>query len=159
MISRRNKWINRFVVLLSGGLMGCCITVCFALVSPPLFILYAYVTDQPTSLSLDKVILTTDLDEDGLPVDQVSKFNPSIPRIYGVIILQSPVGLPLDGTLWVRWYYEDEQIAAHYLHPDPRRHMVMWIEPPEGEEFYLGQYRMDIYLDRLSVRTIAFEVE
>ncbi len=158
-MSQRNKRFNCIIFLLVAGFVGCITTLFLVVVFPFLLLFYAHITDQSMELQIDEVILTTGIDEAGLPIDEISKFSRLDERIYSIITLQSPFKLPLDSTLWVKWYYEEEQIAAHYLYPDPRKQIVIWIESPEGKEFRPGQYKIEIFLNRPLVRTVEFEVE
>lgn len=156
----KNKWFNKIAISFIIVGFATCFVASFAVFGVPVLItLYAKITDQSTELQIEDVFVTSVIDETGEIAEQETKFQKDSDRIYAVVKLRSLLNIPVAGTLWLRWYHEDEQIAAHYIHPDPRNPIIVWIEPPENGHFREGEYRLEIFLDWPLVETVEFEVE
>ncbi len=102
------------------------------------------------------VILTTGLNADGSPVDDVTQFVPAQSRIYCVVKVEAPPG-PM--RWWAKGYYEDRLLRDAPLMFDKQGAWAIQVYP--GQMFAEGQYRVEIYLDgsRKPAKVVYFTVK
>jgi hypothetical protein len=91
-----------------------------------------------------KIVLTSGISQENLPINDTRVFSEDIQRIYCYIDLRGPFGQRLYETLLVKWYYGQEQFASHYLTTSTNHASIIWIEPPAGKAFEPGKYRVEL---------------
>lgn len=155
----QNVELKKIFILLPIGCFICLAASVVMIVGGLLFVTITEKMGQPNGLRIEEVAITSNFDNASQSINEVLRFSRDSDRIYAIIRVDGPLGIPIAGTMWVKWYYEDEQIASHYLSIDPRLPIKIWIEPPEGEMFRPGRYQMEIFLERPLIRTVEFEVE
>lgn len=106
----------------------------------------------PQPITVEDVILTTGVDAQQEPVDQVAHFTPTIRTMYCVVKMSAPKPIPVV----VRWYYQETLIGEESQTID--RTGVWWIRRTERPSFPEGPYRVEVYLYGYLVRTAHFTV-
>lgn len=109
-------------------------------------------------IKIKKIIFTSKLDKDDLPVDSQLKFDTKIPRIYCVILFDSILKLPFSATMSTQWFYNSEQIYSHYF-STASEPVILWMEPPGNQFFQPGIYTVKFFMGRTHTTTMQFEVE
>ena len=104
------------------------------------------------TITITEVILTTGFDAQGQPLAQANQFSPEQPRIYCVV----KVSAPKPVNVGVRWFYSNEIIADEVVIVDGQH--AWHIQPPAGQVFQEGVYRVEVYLVKEPVRTVYFSV-
>jgi hypothetical protein len=124
------------------------------------FILQQFYADTGvvSGVYLEDVVLTSKLDASGWPIDQVSSFSSTIDRIYCFLNIRGVFGLPMGGVIVVKWYYGPEQIRAHYFDTNSKP-AILWIEPRNNEDFRLGHYTIEVFINQKLVRSVEFEIQ
>ncbi len=105
-----------------------------------------------SKINIADVVLTTGLDAQGMPVDNVTQFAPTASRIYCVVTIDAPKPI-FVGT---RWYYNDTLIMDKGQTVDKSGYMSLYRK--DGSPFPEGQYRVEIYLVKEPSRTVYFTV-
>lgn len=105
------------------------------------------------SVTISDVVLTTAINPDLSPVDNVTHFAPSAPRIWCVITLQTNRAVPIG----VRWYHGDTLVRDDMIRTD-KKVIASFVEPGEGRSFPEGQYRVEVYMVKEPLRTVYFTV-
>jgi hypothetical protein len=105
-----------------------------------------------TGIMITDVILTTGLDAQGRPVDNVTRFDPSVGRIYCVVTIDAPKPI----SLGMRWYFGDTLIMDQAQTVNNSGYMSIYRK--DGTPFPEGQYRVEIYLAKEPSRTVYFTV-
>lgn len=122
--------------------------------------LYARQTGQQQGISIASVTMTSSINANREATNPRYTFSSDVDRIYCIIETRGIFGLPVEGIMWLRWYYENEQIAAHYVSIVPMWSVITSIEPPKDQKFRRGTYRVDIFLDLHSeTTTVQFEIK
>jgi hypothetical protein len=143
---------TRKPVFMRIGLGGCLLAVLLCIGSLAAAIITGSVwVSGPQPITITDVILTTGVDAQGQPIDDVTRFAPTVERIYCVVTVQAPKPI----NMGARWYYKDILIFEQAQTVDQRGYW--WIRPT-GEAFPEGQYRVEIYLAKESSRTVYFTV-
>ncbi len=99
------------------------------------------------------VSLATAVSSDGSPIDNVTRFDPSVPRIWCVITSVSNAPFPMG----VRWYYRD-QLIAHYRFQVDRSPASVALPAPEQGYFAEGEYRVEVYFVQKPEWVVRFTV-
>lgn len=114
----------------------------------------------PGGIYLKEIRVGSELDATGLPLAQAAPFSQSNDRIYcSITIGEGLIGLSTSATLVVKWYKGSEQITATYLEARSKEPVVIWLEPPSGENFRRGIYTAEIFTQQELLKTIEFEIE
>jgi hypothetical protein len=125
------------------------------------FVSYVLVSPQVGN-SDTKIVLTSGISDENLPIDNIHIFSQDIQRIYCYIDLRGFFGQRLHKTLLVKWYYGSEQFASHYFTTASDHPSIIWIEPSNGETFQQGNYRVEIFSPASLpywAETIMFQVQ
>lgn len=104
------------------------------------------------AITITDVFLTTGLSPDGTPRERVSQFSPDTARIWCIVDVEAPKPV----NVGVRWYYGDELIFDRMMLVERRG--AWWIEPPPGQHFLEGEYRVEVYLVNTAERVVRFTV-
>lgn len=104
------------------------------------------------SITISDVVLTSDVTPDFAPVNDISHFDSSAPRIWCLVTLQTDRSVHVGA----RWYYGNDLLRDDMLQTE--RVAAFFIEPGEGYSFPEGQYRVEIYLVEEPLRTMYFTV-
>ena len=106
---------------------------------------------------IDDVVLTSGLDASGYPINQMSRFEAGIRQIYCFIDVKGVFRFPMTGYILVRWYYEGEQIRAHYFQTDSEP-AILSIETTDSEPLRPGRYSLEVYIRQTLIETVEFQV-
>lgn len=118
-----------------------------------LIFLNVYVAKTTGTLIIKDIIVTSGIDPNGIPLASRDIFPVNQERIFCYISVFSPKPVRVG----VRWYlreiliFEEENLVNGWR--------AFFIEPQQGENFPIGEYRVEIYLVRKSIRTVYFSVE
>jgi len=109
------------------------------------------ITRTSGTVTITDVVLTSGIDAEGNPVDNVTRFDPTVGYICCVVKLTAPKPIRI-GT---RWYHEDTLIYEQAITEDRTGY---WCIERTGEAFPEGQYRVEVYLVERPERVIYFTV-
>jgi len=102
--------------------------------------------------SIDEVILTSELDQDGQPVNNLTKFTPSQ-------TINCWVGIRgIKGLIGMRWYYQDQLVYNGYGATEWQQ-ISTYIRSTPPQLLPKGQYRVEIYTVEKPHETVYFTVE
>lgn len=101
---------------------------------------------------IEEVILTTEIDAQGMPVNQATHFAPTVEKIGCLVRVSAPKPIRVG----VRWYYQDTLISDIPQVVD--RANLWWLSRTSGDSFPEGQYRVEVYLINDLIRTVHFTV-
>lgn len=136
-------------VLLWVGLGACLLVVLVCVCG--LAALITKCTRVSGTVTITDVILTTGIDAQGNPVDNVTQFDPTVDRICCVVTLSAPKPVHI-GT---RWYHEDTLVYEQAITED---HIGHWCIERIGATFPEGHYRVEVYLVERPERIVYFTV-
>lgn len=106
----------------------------------------------PQRITITSVILTTGVDAQGKPIDNVTHFASTVGRIYCVVTIDAPKPVQVGA----RWYYNNTLIYDQAITVDKSGYMALYRK--DGTPFPEGQYRVEIYLVKETERTVYFTV-
>lgn len=131
---------------LGGGLLAVCLCVgCLAVV------VITRITRVSGTVTITDVVLTSGIDAEGNPVDNVTQFDPTVDYICCVVTLSAPKPVHI-GT---RWYHEDTLIYEQAI---TEGRTGYWCIERTGVAFSEGQYRVEVYLVERPERIVYFTV-
>ena len=105
-----------------------------------------------SKITITNIILTTGLDAQGRPIDNVTHFDPNVGRIYCVVTINAPKPI----NVGMRWYYNDTLIMDQSQTMNKSGYMSIYRK--DGSSFPEGRYRVEIYLVRQPERIVYFIV-
>jgi hypothetical protein len=130
---------------------GCIIlAVAFCLLSLIMLVKTNMLVNEP--ITITDVVLTTGITSQLQPLDSVTRFPFTQPRIYCLISISSPKPV----NVGVRWYYEGNLIYDDKAIVENSR--AFYIEPLPGNDFKPGKYKVEVYLVNEALRTMEFTV-
>lgn len=142
-------------------------TLCFGILGA-VFVLVTGVRNKlfariikSSSIQIKDVVITTDIDEKGGPIDQVSIFKQTNPRIYLFITHISLTGWYLGAILLLKIYYEGKEIRQIRRAMQARKPILIEIEAPKDTGFLPGHYTLEFFVEQINsarVKTVKFEV-
>jgi hypothetical protein len=115
---------------------------------------------QPPPPSVDDVIMTRSIDHETMkPTDPTALFKSSDAELHAVVKVSNLVN---GSSLMAKWYFNDVEI------PEVRDSTVItgsggsgyfsFSLSPSEEGFWVGDWKVEIYLDNKLVKTVAFQV-
>lgn len=104
--------------------------------------------------SIDDVVLTTTLDSDYCPLDEVTTFSANSPIYCSVQVTNLRPG----STVTSRWYYGPQFIQEISYRVEAGGHGCVGFELTSPNQWPRGGYRVEIYLDGKMERTATFAV-
>jgi hypothetical protein len=104
--------------------------------------------------SVDDIVLTTSLDADFCPVDDVTTFSPNGALNCSVKVTNLHTG----STLTSRWYYGEQFIQEINYRIQAGGHGCVGFELTSPNPWPRGGYRVEVYLDGQLQRTAMFAV-
>ena len=106
----------------------------------------------PQPITIEEVILTTEIDAQGVPVNQATHFAPTVEKIGCFVRVSAPKPI----SVGVRWYYQDKLISDAPQIVD--RASLWWLSRTSGDSFPEGKYRVEVYLIKDPIRTVYFTI-
>ena len=104
--------------------------------------------------SVDDIVLTTAMDADYCPIDEISSFSPNGPFNCSVKVS----GLRTGSTLTSRWYYGEQFIEEITYQIQAGGNGCVGFELTSPNPWPRGGYRVEVYLDGQLERTATFAV-
>lgn len=92
------------------------------------------------------------IDDQGTPPPSVSAIRPDQPRIYCFIAISAPKPV----VVGARWFHEEQLIFEDQALVETWR--AFYIQPLPGEKFSEGEYRVEILLQKMVIKTLYFSV-
>jgi|YNPNPStandDraft_1061719.scaffolds.fasta_scaffold23693_3 hypothetical protein len=140
----RNKQV--IALLLIGGAIICVgLGICTSSVWSALKV-------EKGSIVVKDAFLTAEVTPNGNTGERAFKFPADTHRIWCIVEVEAPRPVQVG----VRWYYQGELLLDQVQVVSKRG--GWYIEPPPGEYFPVGEYRVEVYLVKRAVRTLYFEV-
>jgi hypothetical protein len=136
--TKGNGWLNKrlFILLMA-------VPILLGL----LLVLYGIITGRPGGIYIKRLEI-----ED--------TFRQTDKGIYCTITIGNGIiGLPTSATLVAKWYFGSEQVTAHFFETRSNEPITIWLEPPSGQGFQPGEYKLQIYTQQKLIETVEFEVE
>jgi len=104
--------------------------------------------------SVDDIVLTTAMDADYCPIDEISTFSPNGPFNCSVEVSNLRTG----STLTSRWYYGQQFIEEITYQIQAGGHGCVGFELTSPNPWPRGGYRVEVYLDGQLERMATFAV-
>jgi hypothetical protein len=144
---------NKRRALLWVGLGGCLLVVLLCVGGLLIVGLTGGIwVSSPQPINITDVVLSTGVNDQGRPVDNVTRFAPTASRVYCTVQVSAPKPVHVG----VRWYYQDALILDQAQTVDQIGHWMLYRD--DGNPFDKGQYRVEVYLVERPSRTIYFTV-
>lgn len=105
---------------------------------------------------VEELVVTSSLDEDGRPVDDIEVFYDDMDRIYCF----AKVPALSNEILQAQWYYEDNLIGTVENTVSTQGNVSWFLSQPIDQPLFpKGQYRCQIYYEGVQLKRISFRVE
>jgi hypothetical protein len=104
---------------------------------------------------LDDPIITSGLDADGEPVDEIEVFTSPVNRVHCFLRIRGPDQVQLG----VRWYYQDDLIWTDTMNFGQKRKASVFLARDGDKPFPPGDYRCEIYAVEDTLRIAHFRIE
>ena len=104
--------------------------------------------------SVDDIVLTTAMDADYCPIDEITTFSPNGPFNCSVKVSNLRTG----STLTSRWYYGEQFIEEINYQIQAGGHGCVGFELTSPSPWPRGGYRVEVYLDGQLERMAMFAV-
>jgi hypothetical protein len=102
--------------------------------------------------TINEIVLTDKLDENGYPIGYVDKFRPD----QQIICWVSTKGA--EGIIGMRWYYEDKLIFEHFDKTQDNQ-IYTFVQSSPTVTLPEGNYHVDIHITQTPRKTLYFKVE
>ncbi|WP_347245954.1 hypothetical protein [Thermogutta sp.] len=132
-------------LLLIGSILCVGFAMCVASIWPAIQV-------EQGPIVVRDAFLTTEVAPNGTTGERATEFPVDTPRIWCIVDVEAPKPVRVG----VRWYYGEKLLWDHIQVVERRG--GWYIEPPPGEQFAAGEYRVEVYLVRKAIRTLYFRV-
>jgi hypothetical protein len=108
------------------------------------------------AITVEELVMTHAIDENGRPVDDVQEFQPDVGRIYCF----AKVPALANEKLNLQWYYENNLIGRVDNDVSKQGEVSWFIErPPDNPLFPEGQYRVEVMYNTIHLKDTSFKIE
>lgn len=104
---------------------------------------------------IDKMVITSGIDANGDPIDEVEVFPQGIKRVNCFIAIRGPENVQLG----VRWFRDDQLLGQGAIPFGTQRKNYAFVAGPENGPLMPGTYRCEVFAIQEPLRSASFRVE
>ena len=112
-------------------------------------------TVQPNAIWIDKVVVTDEIDNQGMPVNESSTFSADQPIVYCFVAGRGSNNIPVR----LKWYHEDQLISDYTMNLGPSYHNYSFLRLNPGQRWPLGEYRVEVTLVDKPLKIVHFSIK
>ena len=112
-------------------------------------------TVQSNPIWIDKVVVTGEIDNQGMPVNESSVFSADQPIVYCFVAGRGSNNIPVR----LKWYHEDQLISDYTMNLGPNHHNYSYLRLNPGQRWPLGEYRVEVALVDKPLKVVRFSVK
>ena len=112
-------------------------------------------TVQSNPIWIDKVIITGEIDDQGMPMNESDVFSPDQPIVYCFVEGRGSDNI----SVRLKWYHEDQLISDHTMNLGTKHHNYAYLRLNPRQRWPLGEYRIEVALVNAPVKVVRFSVK
>lgn len=112
-------------------------------------------TVESNPIWIDKVVVTGEIDSQGMPVSESDVFTPEQPVVYCFVAGRGSDSIPVR----LKWYYQNTLIFDQTVNLGPSRHNYGYLRLQAGQRWPTGEYRVEVGLVDKPVKVVYFSVK
>jgi hypothetical protein len=136
MTSRLGKWLL-IPCLLAAAALGC-----------------GGLIVKSNPIWIDKVVITGEIDSQGMPVNESEVFTTEQPVVYCFVAGRGSDSIPVR----LKWYHGDELFIDQTVNLGPRQHNYGYLRLQPGQHWPPGEYRVEVALVDAPLKTVHFSI-
>ena len=136
MTSRLGKWLL-VPCLFAAAALGC-----------------GGLTIKSSPIWIDKVVITGEIDSQGMPVNESEVFTSEQPVVYCFVAGRGSDSIPVR----LKWYHGDELFVDQRVNLGPRQHNYGHLRLQPGQHWPPGEYRVEVALVDAPLKTVHFSI-
>lgn len=106
------------------------------------------------SITLGDPVPAQGVDADNNPIGPTNEFKSSDKRMWVAISAKAPAGT----SIGYRWYFGDKLIVDDRISLNEQGRAAIYLQPPSGGSFPVGDYRVELYLVKSADKVVSFKV-